>query len=375
MEVVGMPVSHEGPHSRHSLVIAVALDDDFAGTELCAIRAISLEVPVDLLLHRIVRATLRKHLLLVEMPVSFHCGLDHDRSLVHDIFAVPAFKRDNNPLTPVQNHCGRHSVISEAIVIGAGDHLVVTYSAAGLALPGLAAVKGADDNSARKRSLLPDILAGSDVHLDLAGRKLEEGRLPAASTVHFDGLRPAPALVGTEGGHYSAVLIGLRQIAVTLVEAPLESHYYTSVLQFDEVRIYIHYSVRGCPALAVAIDRIPAVGNADRIRPGFRTVNAPHCVNVESVMMIREREEDSTVTQMLCTRIIQVLLNIAEARDLCLRYLGICRSVPGNPHLVVLRPLDRTALLAGGRSAGKTCAENCRQSCQKSSFHNQHRFT
>ena len=309
------------------------------------------------------------------MPVFFHCGLYHDWSLIHDISAVPALKRDHNPLSPVQNDCGRHSVISEAIVIGAGDHLVVINSAAGLALPGHAAVKGADDNSARKRSLLPDILAGSDVHLDLAGRKLEEGRLPAASTVHFDGLRPAPALVGTEGGHYSAVLIGLRQIAVTLVEAPLESHYYTSVLQFDEVRIHIHYPVRGCPALAVAIDRIPAVGNADRIRPGFRTVNAPHCVNVESVMVIREREEDSPATQMLCTRIIQVLLNIAEARDLCLRYLGICRSVPGNPYLVVLRPLHRTVLPAGGRSAGKTCAENCRQSCQNSSFHDQHRFT
>ena len=58
MEVVGMPVSHEGPHSRHSLVIAVALYNDFAGSELCAIRAVALEVPVDLLLHRIVRATL-----------------------------------------------------------------------------------------------------------------------------------------------------------------------------------------------------------------------------------------------------------------------------------------------------------------------------
>ena len=101
-EIVGSLVSDERPDSLLALILSVAENNHFSSAKLRTVRTIAVEILVDLLLHRPVRASRLADFLQISAPIGFRIGLYDHRCLVNDVFAVPYLHRDSDTVIVIQ---------------------------------------------------------------------------------------------------------------------------------------------------------------------------------------------------------------------------------------------------------------------------------
>ena len=240
------------------------------------------------------------------MPVRRGVGAHHYRGLVHLVLAAPDLQRHGNPVIVVEPYARRHAVGRAAFVERPGDDLAVAVRTALLALPRPAAVERPDKDSAGLRNAVEGFVAVGDVHLYLARGELQHRRFPAAARVDVPRFGEGAALVVAEQDFDAAVFVGVGDVVVALLVAPLVGEQDAPVLQFDEIRVYEYHLVGSRRGAGVE-----TLAHHLRIAPRASAILAAPYEGVPAEVVVHEGHQQRSVRERLDAGVVEFLFGVA----------------------------------------------------------------
>ena len=189
---------------------------------------------------------------------------------------------------------------------------------------------------------------------------MEHRRFPAAARVDVPRFGEAAALVVAEHDFDAAVLVGVGDVVVALLVAPLVGEQDASVLQFDEVRVHEDHLVgsrRGAGVETLA-HHLCVAPRASAV------LAAPH-EGVPAEVVVHEGHQQRSVRERLDAGVVELLLGVALVLD------------GHGGHLLKRAAVPRYAYVALRRRRAARFRTASRAECRKknrSEFRSFHRF-
>ena len=131
---------------------------------------------------------------------------------------------------------------------------------------------------------------------------MEKSRFPAAADIDRLCLAPCAPEVVREHNLYAAIDVGVRQVVVAQLVAPLIGKHYATVLKFDKVGVYI-----GLEVVAYGGGRRMGLCEHHRVGPCAAVVLTPAGIKVPAEMVVFEGHQERAIGEALDSRIVEVL--------------------------------------------------------------------